>query len=428
MRAKLTKTVIEAAAVQAREYRLMDLEIPGFGLRVRPTGAKSYFLQWRPRGGSLKRVALGLAVGPGSITADAARHKARTYRNRILVDGIDPLMERQAQRDAATVGQLCDAYLESGVSHKKQSTIVSDIGRINTHIRPLLGKRLVRDLKASDIKSFLTAVAAGKTAAAPRRTGKPRGVQHVRGGKGTATRTVALLSAMLSFAVDRGDIVVNPAYGVECFKVRKIRNFPTDEVLAKLADYLGRVPGHVSTMIPLFILTGCRASEIENLKWGYVHLDVPAHLALPDSKTGEKIVPLGAPAVALLQSIRPKDVERSDWVFVSPRDPSRPYRGLASSWRRHRVAAGCDGYRRHDLRHAFGATATRMGASLRQVGGLLGHADVRTSAIYAHLHQSDVARIANDTSQRLADIMSRKTQQSRLSGAPQEKPQGDRGP
>jgi len=409
MRVKLTKTVIDGAQPNGKEYRLMDLEIPGFGLRVRPEGAKSYFLQWRPRGGSLKRAGLGLAVGPGSITADAARSKARTYRNRILVEGVDPLAERQALRDAVTVGQLCDAYLETGVGHKKQSTIDTDIGRINTHIRPLLGRRLVRDLKPSDIKTFLTAVAAGKTATAPKKTGKLRGVQHVRGGKGTATRTVALLSAMLSFAVQRGDIKVNPAYGVECFKVRKIRNFPTDEVLAKLAAYLEQVPGHAGTMIPLFILTGCRASEIENLKWGYVHLDAPAHLALPDSKTGEKIVPLGAPAAELLRSIRPKDAERSDWVFVSPRDPSKPYRGLASAWRRHRVAAGCAGYRRHDLRHAFGATATRLGASLRQVGGMLGHADVRTSAIYAHLHESDVNRIADQTSQRLANIMAKKS-------------------
>lgn len=409
MRVKLTKTVIDGAEAKAKEYRLMDLEIPGFGLRVRPEGAKSYFLQWRPRGGSLKRVGLGLAVGPGSITADAARTKARTYRNRILVEGVDPLMERQAQRDAITVSELCDLYLESGVSHKKPSTIATDIGRINTHIRPLLGRRLVRDLKPSDIKSFLTAVAAGKSATAPVKTGKLRGVSHVRGGKGTATRTVALVSAMLSFAVERGDIKINPAYGVECFKVRKIRNFPTDEVLAKLAAYLGNVPGHASTMIPLFILTGCRASEIENMKWAYVHLDAPAHLALPDSKTGEKIVPLGAPAAELLKSIRPADVERDDWVFASPIDRSKPYRGLASAWRRHRDAAGCAGYRRHDLRHAFGATATRLGASLRQVGGMLGHADVRTSAIYAHLHQSDVTRIADDTSQRLADIMAKKT-------------------
>ena len=296
-------------------------------------------------------------------------------------------------------------YFENGVSHKKQSTIDSDIGRANSHIRPLLGRRLVRDLKPSDIKSFLTAVAAGKTATAPTKTGKLRGIQHVRGGKGTATRTVALLSAILSFAVQRGDIQVNPAYGVECFKVRKIRNFPTDEVLAKLAAYLHQVPGHAGTMIPLFILTGCRASEIENLQWGYVHLDAPAHLVLPDSKTGEKIVPLGFPAAELLRSIRPQHVDGNAWVFISPRNPLKPYRGLATAWRRHRQAAGCAGYRRHDLRHAFGATATRLGASLRQVGGMLGHADVRTSAIYAHLHASDVHRIADQTSLRLANIM-----------------------
>lgn len=119
-------------------------------------------------------------------------------------------------------------------------------------------------------------------------------------------------------------------------------------------------------------------------------------------------MPLGLPAADLLLSIRPKGTDRSDWVFASPRDPAKPYRGLASAWRRHRVAAGCAGYRRHDLRHAFGATATGV-ASLRQVGGLLGHADVRSSTIYAHLGESDLTRIADNTSRRLADIMAKKS-------------------
>ena len=179
--------------------------------------------------------------------------------------------------------------------------------------------------------------------------------------------------------------------------------------MATLAAYLAGMPGLLPVMVPLFILTGCRSGEIESLKWGYVHLDAPGHLALPDSKTDAKIVPLGAPAVDLLRSIRPQQPKPDDWVFPSPRDSSMPYRGLASAWRRHRVSAGCAGYRRHDLRHAFGATATRLGASLRQVGGVLGHADVRTSAIYAHLNETDAARIANETSQRLADIMAKKS-------------------
>lgn len=407
MRAKLTKTAIEAALPKTTEYRIMDLEVPGFGVRVRPHGGKSYFLQWT-LAGRLKRVGLGRAIGKGAVTVDAARAKARTLRQRILNDGADPIGERRERREAATVDELCDAYIESGMGHKKPSTVTSDIGRINTHIRPLIGKRLVRDLKKSDIKSVLTQIAAGKTATERSKTGKLRGRSHVRGGKGTAVRTVDMLSAILSFAVERGDIAANPALGVERYPTRKIRNFPTEEVLVKLAAYFDKMGGQASAMITLFVLTGCRAREIEDLQWGYVHLEAPAHFSLPDSKTGAKVVPLGAPAVSLLQALKPEEAARGDWVFPSPRDPSRPYRGLASVWRRHRDAAGCAGYRRHDLRHAFGATATRLGASLRQVGGMLGHADVRTSAIYAHLTNSDVARIADQTAQRLVEVMSGK--------------------
>ena len=107
-----------------------------------------------------------------------------------------------------TVSELCDLYLAEGCSIKKPSTIATDRG-ITRHIKPLLGNKLVCELKRADIERFMVDVANGKTATIEK-TG-PRGKAVVRGGKGTASRTVGFLGAILAFAVQREIRPDNPA-------------------------------------------------------------------------------------------------------------------------------------------------------------------------------------------------------------------------
>ncbi|MBV8410139.1 MAG: integrase, partial [Alphaproteobacteria bacterium] len=78
---------------------------------------------------------------------------------------------------------------------KKASTLLSDKGRIDKHIRPLLGKLKVAAVMPSDVDAFMRDVADGKTAARAK-TGKKRGLSNVRGGIGTASRTVGLLGSV----------------------------------------------------------------------------------------------------------------------------------------------------------------------------------------------------------------------------------------
>lgn len=114
--------------------------------------------------------------------------------------------------------------LGKGGRPKKPTTIVTDTGRIERHIIPRLGARRVQDLAKTDINRVLKDIMAGKTRVSVK-TKKLRGKAIVRGGAGTATRTVGLLGGILTYAVEAGIIEINPAHGIRKPKdnVRKRR-------------------------------------------------------------------------------------------------------------------------------------------------------------------------------------------------------------
>jgi hypothetical protein len=140
-----------------------------------------------------------------------------------VVRGRDPVADKEARRAAAaqTVAALCDAYLadaETGRlltrrrAPKKAFTIYVDRGRIERHILPLLGRLPVRSVTPRDVEDFMHAVASGETKG--RIKTRKHGVAFVRGGKGTATRTVGLLGAIMTYAVRKGWRTDNPCAGV----------------------------------------------------------------------------------------------------------------------------------------------------------------------------------------------------------------------
>ena len=136
----------------------------------------------------------------------------------------------------------------------------------------------------------------------------------------------------------------------------------------------------------LLMLTGCRLSEIQKLKWEHVDLEA-GELHLPDAKTGGRAVPLAPSAVRLLQSL-PHD-EDNPWV-IAGKKPGSHLTDLQHPWRRIRARADLDDVRIHDLRHSFASRALALGEGLPMIGKLLGHTQVQTTARYAHLARDTV--------------------------------------
>jgi integrase len=326
-------------------------------------------------------------------TADAARQEAKKLLGRVA-NGEDPAKTKQDQKKQLTLSELCDLYLEQGVRTKKQSTIDTDKGRIERHIKPLLGKRKINQITKADVKRFLNDVASGKTAKDIKT--KKFGRAIVRGGEGTATRTVGLLGGIFSFAIDAGLLEFNPAHGVKRFKDKKGERFLSAAELKRLGDALVQAEEiglnfYGIQIIRLLILTGARKGEIEKLKWSELDFE-NGYMRLQDSKTGQKALPLNAPALEVVSSIPREGTSR--FVFPAETGPNH-YQGTPKVWRKIRDLANLEDVRMHDLRHSFASIAVSGGASLPLVGALLGHADAATTQRYAHFH-SDPVKLASE--------------------------------
>ena len=387
---RISKRTVDALAPGPKDAVYFDDEMTGFGVKVTPAGRKVYFAQYRsPTDGRLRRFTIGRHGAPW--TPDQARTEARRVLTSVHVDKVDP-------SDADTgrgfnVEQLCELYLEEGCATKKASTVAGDRGRIDCHVKPILGSMAVAAVTRADIERLMQSIGQGATAKPKARGEKPHSTRIIRGGKSVATRTVGLLGGMFAFAVNRGLRPDNPVRGVRRYADRKIERFLSAAELARLGDALADCERcgvyHRSALgaIRLLALTGCRRNEIMELRWEWVDLERGC-LRLPDSKTGKKIVPLGAPAVELLAKIPAN--ERSGWVFPGTKD-GEPYRGVQRVWEAvRRRAELTEEVRLHDLRHSFASVGASSGDSLLLIGALLGHKHAATTARYAHLSDDPV--------------------------------------
>jgi len=407
--ARLTIRTIDAAKPKASDVFLWDEDLPGFGLRVKPSGAKSFLVQYRNKNGRSRRLTIGRY---GVLTPDDARDLAKEHL-REAAKGNDPADMRAAERDAKTIKELCADYLDQcrkGLlltrrgQTKKASTLYTDEGRINRHIVPLLGNRTVKDLTTADVRGFVRDVTAGKTAVDVKT--KKRGRAIVEGGKGTAARTLGLLGAILSFAVDEQYRTDNPARGVVKAKDGKRRVRLEGDAYKALGDKLTALSNSARwqaiAIARLVALTGCRRGELEKLR--HIEVDVVGRaLRLGDTKSGHSIRPLGAVALSYLSVAMDKS-KKEEFVFPATKGEGGHYQGLPRIWRED-IGPVISGVTPHGLRHSLASHAEDLGFSVPTIAALLGH--TRTGVTAGYIHKVDAALIAaaDQLCQHIDDLM-----------------------
>ena len=402
--AKITKRFVDRLTAGPADVVHWDDALSGFGVRLKPTGAMTYVVQYRNSVGQSKRLTVGRV---GVLTPEEARREAVAALASVA-KGKDPVAEKRAQRADLTVLALVERYLDAGRADKptkKASSWAIDASNLRRHVVPLLGRRHLATLTKADVQKFQRDVTEGKTAAEV--TGaKKRGRIRVRGGAGTAWRATAVLSAMLAWTVGRGFRADNPAEGVQLNKLGKRERFLTDEELARLGEALVELQKQGANsaslaIVRLLLLTGARRDEIAGAKWEHIDFQRGV-LLLPDSKTGAKAVPLAAPALEVLSKL-PRD-DRSPWVFPAMRGEGH-HVGVPKVWRKLRKMVGLKGVRLHDLRHTHASVGVALNQSLFIVGKILGHKRPQTTEKYAHLALDPVRAAAEQTAQRLAGAL-----------------------
>jgi integrase len=386
---KLTKSAVDAATPREEQFTIWCSELKGFGIFVQPSGSRTYFVDYRNRDGVRKRMTIGRH---GTITADQARKLAIATLGE-TVKGQDPAEERVQQRKALTVKELCDRYLAAadkglilgkGDRPKKASSLYVDRGRINRHIVPLLGKKRVQSLKSADINRFIEDVASGRSATIEK-TNKKRGKSIVKGGLGTAARTVGLLGGILTYAVNQGFTEKNPAHGI-----RK----PADGVKQRrLSDEEYRTLGQIllekvadeqfATTVQIIrhlALTACRRGEAIHLTRSEVDVDASC-LRLVDSKEGASVRPVGLPVLDLLAPLIADD--NRDCVFTGTVE-GKPLVGFPKLWKKLFKDTAFADITPHVLRHSFSSIANDLGFTEATIGALMGHSRGTVTARYIH--------------------------------------------
>ena len=376
-RKRLTDAGIARLRPEEREYTVWDTAVAGLGVRVRPSGSRTFVYHRKTDQGVRK-----MSFGP------AALRKVEEVR--------------RACMEAATETGDADAAVYSGKSplfrdfvigrwkadcfeRCKPSTQKGFHSMLTRQLLPAFGaRRLDRITRSMALRWFETA---GRTA------------------PGMASHALDLLRQILNHAIACGHIGTNPVRGIRRNPGRKMTRFLSREEIARLNRVLDRyAEGSASQtqqadIIRLLLLTGCRKSEIVCLCREEVR---DGRLELADSKTGPRTVLLNARAQEILKHRIAQGA--GPWVFPSVRDPSRFRSSGLELWKSIRREAGIEDVRLHDLRHTVASQAAMNGVPLPVVARLLGHSNVRMTMRYAHVGDREIEAAAERVGTAIASM------------------------
>jgi integrase len=413
--AKLTKEVVDSAKPRpAARYIVWDKELRGFGVRIEPSGVKTFFLRYRAKGAGRTGLKRFLKIGRyGPMTTDQARRKAKEALGAVA-GGDDPAGKIAVERQALTVADLVEHFLESEGPKRKAGT-----ARLYSHYLRKLAVPEIGRLKAH-------AVTNDRMRALHSKIGATRPV--------TANRVLAALSGVFEFGLDNKlllpETVLNPTRRIRKFGETPRERYLTTEELDRLGaalreaetvgvpwrvdltkptakhipkgDRLTIVSPFATAAIRLLLFTGCRLREILHLRWSEVDFE-RGMLHLPDSKSGKKSIVLNATALDVLSALP----RLGDYVIAGD-DPAKPRADLHRPWGVVTGKAGLKGLRIHDLRHSFASLGAGASLGLPIIGKLLGHASPETTARYAHLDADPLRRASNAIGATIAAAMGEK--------------------
>ena len=363
-----------------RDVFLFDKALPGFGLRVHRSGAKAWIVQTRIEGKS-RRIVIARY---GEMDLAQARRRARDILASVRA-GDNPADDIRKEKTAPAVSVLADEYLRRCDPYWKPSGRKTIRIYLKARILPTFGRMPVDRVGPEDVAAWFDAVSREKP--------------------GAANRAFEILRSMMFRAEEYGfrEPGTNPCLGIRKNPRRDIARFLDTDELARLGRALDaredKWPEAVAA-IRLLALTGCRRGEVLNLRWCDIGDNA---IALPDSKTGPRSVPLGEAARAVIEALPgPRDPDA--FLFPANAGRSTPH-NIATCWQKVCDDANLGKVRLHDLRHTAASHAVMSGENLPLVGKLLGHRRHETTAGYAHLADGHLVEAAEKVGSLIAGAM-----------------------
>lgn len=413
MRAQITKRTVDTLKPGRTEYFLWDEKLPGFGVRVQTSGARSYVVKYRAgsgRGAPTRRVTLGAV---GKLTPDEARKLAKSTLGAVA-HGADPAALKAAERRGATLKELSELFLaEHAEAKRRASTAAHYRDILERLVVPALGSRKAEKVTVADVARLH---------------------RNMRDHPYQANRILAVVGSLYSFAGKQRILPhgFNPARSIEKYPEKSREKFLSTEELIRLGEAIreGETIGlpysidqhkpkakhapkeknrrtvigpHAAAAIRLLLFTGARLREILHLEWEHVDFE-RGMLLLPDSKTGKKAIVLNAPAMDVLANL-----PRIGAYVIAGENAGmkneRPRSDLKRPWQAVARRAKFDGVRIHDLRHTHASVGAGAGLGLPIIGKLLGHTHATTTARYAHLDADPLRRASERIGLQLSKAM-----------------------
>lgn len=376
MRVKLTKAVVDAAKPAAAEYELRDTVTPGFMVRVKASGHKSFMLSYRTNAGAKRKPKLGRV---GEITVEQARRIAQD----LLAEarrGRDPSAEKSASRAAPTVSELCDRFIRDySMPKNRPRTVKGYAGLIKRKIKPHLGTLKTRDVTRAHVSELMAKMKA-----------TPRSANHM----------LSCLRKMMNVAEVWGyrDDGTNPCRHVPKYPENGRTRLLSDAEVGRIFAYLDRAEGErlehptLTLAIRLQFAFAARVSEVLELRWEWIDF-VHRRVVWPDSKTGSMSKPLCGEAMDLLT----KTARAPDAIFVVPAlscaDLPLSYFTYSKGWCRVLERAGVPHVGTHGIRHRAATEIANSGVPIKVGMQLTAHKTVAQFMQYVHT-EDDAVRAA----------------------------------
>lgn len=384
------KRLLATIAPSDKAYEIRDSRLPGFLLRVYPSGKIVYICQYA-RG---KRITIGTASAdlPPADARDKALEILAKYRQDKTKKPSAVLLS------TITMGQfLDDEYTDWAVSNRKSGDITCR--RIKTRFKEFSNKAL-QDITPWVVEKWRS--------------------KRLKDGKkvSTVNRDIAALKAMFSKAKDWGFIDENPLSTIKLGKTdsRSVVRYLSSQEEARLRDALDRreleaqearrrgnqwrkarnqallpeITGfsdHLKPMVILAMNTGLRRGELFSLRWSDIRFTDKVLTVRGDTaKSGQtRHVPLNDEALEVLTHWQRDKVDNLD-AFVFPSNGGGRLDNIKKAWGKLLIDAEIENFRFHDLRHHFASRLVMAGVALNTVRDLLGHSDIHMTLRYAHLN------------------------------------------